>query len=123
MQAAWVETAAGQFIQTLEQYGQRRQYNLVAWNAKSAGNIVDAVTGATIPLHRGHTVSWDCIDLSGNVVADGGYQIVLELTEDNSGGFFGPPSQQLIVPFQKGAPADVTVPGTNVYSNVRLVLQ
>lgn len=121
VEAAWIVDSAGKYIHTLEEYGRIRQVNLVSWNQASQGQAVDCVTGATITQHRAHTVTWDCIDLNNNPVPDGTYRLIAEFTEDDSAGFFGPPTKQMQIDFPKGAqPADLTVPDSASFVSVSL---
>jgi hypothetical protein len=120
----WIETAAGQFVQTLEAYGTIRIGNLVTWNRLSLRNTVDAVTGATISAHRAHTVTWDCMDLTNNPIPEGTYRVGLELTEDDSASFFGPPTHQVYVDFVRSAqPVDFFAPDTQSFLGVHLVVR
>jgi len=105
--AIWIEDANG-FVKTrLARANARKQY-LVKWRAASNYNTVDATTGATLPSHQTHTVSWNCSDLQGNELPDGNYNVYVEFTDKNGAGPFkmltftkGPDPQHL-------TPADET---------------
>ena len=97
--AIWVETGTGNFVKTLQVQAAKRKQHLYTWNAKSGGNRVDAISGATLSDHNSHTVIWNCKDTTGTVVKDGQYQIVTEYTDEHAQG----PVQ--IVKFTKGTEA------------------
>ncbi|MBL7903455.1 MAG: DUF2271 domain-containing protein [Bacteroidales bacterium] len=99
--AIWVKDAQGNFIISRKVMAANRKQHLVKWVASSGNNSVNATTGATLPNHQTHTVTWDCRDLNGNLVPDGAYEIWVEFTERNSagGGAAGPSTK---VSFTKG---------------------
>lgn len=84
--AVWIEKADGTFVKTLKLRGSARKQWLLTWNTKSAGSTVDAVTGSTMSSHSTHNVNWNCRDLSGNLMPDGNYKIVVEFTDAHSQG-------------------------------------
>ncbi len=63
----------------------RKQY-LYTWNSNSGGDVTDANTGATLSSHQTHTVTWDCTDKDGTIVADGEYKVYVEFTEAHEQG-------------------------------------
>jgi hypothetical protein len=69
--AVWIETPSGKFVRTLAQWAETRKQYLLAWNASSKGNNVDAVTGATFINHGTRTVSWDLRDVNRAKVPNG----------------------------------------------------
>ncbi len=99
--AIWVKDAQGNFVISRKVMAANRKQHLVKWVASSGNNSVNATTGATLPNHQTHTVTWDCRDLNGNLVPDGAYEIWVEFTERNSagGGAAGPSTK---VSFTKG---------------------
>jgi len=99
--AIWVKNAQGNFVISRKVMAANRKQHLVKWVASSSNNSVNAITGATLPNHQQHTISWDCRDASGNLVADGNYEIWVEFTErnSNSGGAVGPSTK---IAFTKG---------------------
>ncbi len=99
--AIWVKDAQGNFVISRKVMAANRKQHLVKWVASSGNNSVNATTGATLPNHQTHTVTWDCRDLNGNLVPDGEYEIWVEFTERNSagGGAVGPSTK---VSFTKG---------------------
>ncbi len=83
--AVWVEDSAGSFVKTLAAHAAVRQRHLVAWEASSAGDKTDAVTGATRGAHaQSETLSWDLTNVAGQRVPNGDYVIRMESSEQNS---------------------------------------
>ena len=82
--AIWIKDANGNFVISRKVMANNRKQHLVKWMASSGNNSVDAITGSTLNNHTTHTVSWDCRDLQGNLVADGDYQVWVEYTSRNS---------------------------------------
>jgi hypothetical protein len=108
--AIWIADTSGQFIKSLEVWGNRRLEHVTAWNTATASagapeNQVDAVTSATLTVHRSHDVSWNCLDFDGQPVPDGSYRVYFEVTEANGSG----PNH--FEDFDKG-PAAITLEGT-----------
>ncbi len=101
--AIWVTTAGGQFVRTLQLWGNKRSEHLVTWEASSQGNVVDAVTSATLKQHAAHDVWWDCQDATGAASPPGDYRIRVEVTESNSSDKGEPPGLTASWPFQLGA--------------------
>ena len=89
VEAIWVVDNTGKFVKSLLVYAQARISELTNWNTSSAGNKVDAVTGATQASHGVRTCSWNGTNVSGVVVADGTYTLKMELTDKNSTGNVG----------------------------------
>jgi PKD repeat protein len=83
--AIWVEYS-GDFVKTRKAMANQRKQYLYTWKAASNYNVVDAITGSTLNNHQTHTVTWDCTDLDGNIVADGDYDLVCEFTEKHAQG-------------------------------------
>ncbi|MCX7003897.1 MAG: DUF2271 domain-containing protein, partial [bacterium] len=84
--AIWVMDSAGGFVKTLKKRGNTRQQYLYRWLADSGGNVVDAVTGATLPTQQMHNVTWNSRNTAGTVVADGTYYVRVEYTTSNGQG-------------------------------------
>ncbi|MHC1776324.1 MAG: DUF2271 domain-containing protein [Lentimicrobium sp.] len=99
--AIWVKDAQGNFVISRKVMAASRKAHLVKWVASSGNNSVNATTGATLPNHQTHSISWDCRDVNGNLVPDGTYEIWVEFTERNSnnGGAVGPSTK---ISFTKG---------------------
>lgn len=86
--AIWIENGDGRFVRTLEQWGIRRRRYLTTFLASSVGNVIDAVTSATLPRHVTHTATWDLRDARRCLVEQGEYRVDFELTERNGAGAF-----------------------------------
>ena len=84
--AIWVVDNSGKFVKTLLQYGYIRTDYLDLWNISSAGNTVDAKTGATQSGHGVRTCTWNGKNAAGTEVADGTYKIRMQLTDDDFSG-------------------------------------
>lgn len=83
--AIWIEDDNG-FVKTRKLRGNSKKQYLYTWVAASNYNVVDAITGSTLTSHQTHTVSWDCTDLSGNIVPDGDYTVFTEFTSAHAQG-------------------------------------
>jgi len=94
--AIWVEDATGAFVKTIERWGKTRARYLTRFNASSGGNLVDAVTSATLAQHVTHDRTWDLTNLAKCEIPAGAYRVVIEETDHNGSG----PSVEL--PFTKG---------------------
>lgn len=120
--AIWVADSQNSFVKTLKVWASRRMRHLVKWNNDSGGNVVDAVTSATLRAHQSHNVTWDCTDVNGQVVADGTYKILVEFTEDNSSQAGRPQGKWTSIAFTKGATAENLTPADETYfKNMKLV--
>ena len=104
--AIWIEDNAGKFVKTLTVYAQARTYDLTNWNTSSAGNMTDAVTGATQTSYNTIYGNWNGTDATGKVVADGVYKVCMELTDKGSTGNFS------TFPFTKGTVAATLTPAS-----------
>lgn len=83
--AIWIENSSGTFIKTkLERCSSKNLDHLATWTSKSASNVVDATTGATLTSYTPITVVWDGTNVSKAIVPDGIYKIWIELAWDNS---------------------------------------
>ncbi|MCF8379576.1 MAG: DUF2271 domain-containing protein [Bacteroidales bacterium] len=86
----WIE-ANNQFVKTRLLRGNQRKQYLYTWKASTTAagsiyNVVDAITGSTLTSHTTHTVTWDCLDLDGNIVPDGEYTLWVEFTDKHAQG-------------------------------------
>lgn len=118
--AIWVKDAQGNFIISRKVMAANRKQHLVKWVASSSNNVVNAITGATMPNHQTHTISWDCRDVNGNLVPDGNYEIWVEFTERNSnnGGAVGPSTKVI---FSKGAEVvSMAIPDESFFKDMQL---
>lgn len=102
--AVWIKDANGNFVISRKVMAASQKNHLVKWMASSGNNSVGAITGATLPSHQFHTISWDCRNQAGELVPDGVYEIWVEYTSRNSanGGALGPFTH---VSFEKGISA------------------
>ena len=78
--AIWIEDTQNpsHFIKTKAKYGHDEDH-LTSWKPKSGGNIVDAVTGATLSSYGTQSVIWNGTDINNNVVSDGTYKVFIEM--------------------------------------------
>lgn len=80
--AAWIQSSTGTFIKTNMRYWGGATSNtgdhLPTWVSKSGSNITSATTGATKSGFASNTFTWNATNVSGAVVADGNYQLVIE---------------------------------------------
>lgn len=130
--AVWVESASGQWVHTLEFWGNvpngshlNRYLSVSGPDYGSFFGIPvttvppDVVTTATLHMHKTHTgLSWNLENASGAAVPDGTYTLVIELTEAEAAGQF------LEIPFVIGASATApTLPSSPYYTGIKLTLQ
>jgi hypothetical protein len=129
--AVWIETSTGTFIKTIERWGNIRSNHLTRWNEASGGwgsvfggggnttDKMDAISRATLRSHGAHQLTWDMVDPMGKVVPDGAYNVLIEVTEDNSR-----PGAVGTIPFVKGAaPQQVAPADTAPYAKLTLSYQ
>ncbi|BDX36939.1 hypothetical protein CYCD_02940 [Tenuifilaceae bacterium CYCD] len=84
--AIWIKNSSGTFIRSMKVMAATRIQYLYQWKASSNLNKTDAITGATLTSHQTHTITWNCKDLSGNIVPDGDYQFWIEYTDKDAQG-------------------------------------
>ncbi len=106
--AIWIEDSNG-FVKTRKLRADKRKQYLYTFNSHTGGNVVDAVTGATLSSHTTHTVTWDCKDVDGKLVPDGEYTVYVEFTDKHSQG------PLCTVPFTKGPEAVSLSPADKTY--------
>jgi hypothetical protein len=114
--AIWVSDGDGRFVKSLTVWAQKRLRHLVAWQAASMGNSVDAVTSATKTTHGTRMANWDCTGLDHQPVPDGPYRINVEMTERNGAG-------RVMVPLEfikDGAEVSLMPPDQPSFKGVRL---
>ena len=102
--AIWIETASGAFVKTLERWGATRARYLFRWNAASGGNVVDAVTSATLQTHITHDREWNLTDKTTCEIPTGNYRVVVEHTDRDSAG------ATIEIPFTKDQAAVTLMP-------------
>jgi len=113
--AVWIEDADG-FVKTRLLRGTSKKKYLYTWKASSNYNVVDAVTGPTLTSHQTHTVTWDCIDLDGNIIPDGDYDIWAEFTDKHAQG------PLKTITFTKGPePQTITLPDETYFKDMSVV--
>jgi hypothetical protein len=116
--AVWIEDADGGFVKTVKVWARTRRRYLEGWLDASGGNVVDAVTGATLSSHVTHQVLWELTDLAGCEVPDGDYQVVMELTDRN-----GPGALARFPLTKRGDPVTLTPADVATFHDVVLTLQ
>jgi hypothetical protein len=84
--AIWVSDASGTLVKSLEVWAATRRRYLTGYASALAGGSVDVTASATLTSHRAHHVTWDMRDKSGAAVAEGTYNLVIELTDGNKTG-------------------------------------
>ena len=82
----WIEDESGNFVKTLLLNARERMTHLNNWESSTADygstyNAVDAVTSATNNSHGTRSCTWDGMDINGNLMPDGDYILVMELTD------------------------------------------
>jgi len=114
--AIWIESNSGTFVKSLFVKAQARKQYLTNWNSSSAGNTVDAVTGATLTSHAQRACTWNGKNVNGNVVGDGIYKVCMEFTENDGTGKYATFS------FTKSTSADNQSPANKSnFSNISLI--
>ncbi len=115
--AIWIENNTGTFIKTKNRFGSSGNSNshLCQWKAKSASNITDATTGATLNSYASAVTmaTWNGTNVAGTLVADGTYKVWIETSWDDNGagcGTQGTDRQWTSLSFVKG-PAAVHLTG------------
>jgi hypothetical protein len=125
--AVWFETPSGMFIKTAKRWaGTIHAGDLATWTAASGGwgsifgggnmaDMMDAMSSATLRTHQSHVVMWNLKDVNKQLLPDGEYVAVVEMTEDRAADRKGPVAR---IRFTKGpnpqmveAPAVETITG------------
>jgi hypothetical protein len=97
--AVWIEDSSGKFVKTIERWTAIRERYLSNWTMASGGwgfagfggatgdnpDQVDVVTAGTLSRHQMHMSTWNMKNISGEVVPDGKYSVVVEVSEGTSG--------------------------------------
>jgi hypothetical protein len=116
--AIWIEDAHGTFVKTLERWGSTRARYLTRFNAASGGNVVDAVTSATLSQHVTHNREWDLTDKTKCEIPTGDYRVVIEHTDYNGTG------ASIALPFTKDqTPATLTPAETTMFHDLLIELR
>jgi hypothetical protein len=124
--AIWIADSSGKWLFTLEYWNSLvnsqwlTKYNSVngpAYVLFGATAPADTVTGATLAMHKTHTVNWSFKDSKGQVVPDGAYKLMIELTEASATG----KTQEY--DFMKGPAASTTPADTAYFTGVKIDLK
>lgn len=116
--AIWIEDRDGDFVKTVKRWGQTRAKWLTRFVAASDENLVDAITGATLPVHQTHDATWNLMDLAHCEIGAGEYRVVFEMTERSGTG------ELVAVPFVKDQTPSTTSPGdTPYFHDLQFVLE
>jgi hypothetical protein len=67
---------------------------------------MDAVSAATLRMHVAHESTWDLHDVAGQLVPDGDYKVVIEISDGSA--------KSIEVPFTKGPAAQQMKPADAV---------
>jgi len=113
--AIWVKDANCNFVKSLKVMANTRIQYLYKWNKNSAGNKVDAITGATLTSHQSHTVTWNCKNTSNAIVPDGTYKMMIEYTDMHAQG----PMDSITFTIS-GSSQHLTQPDQNYFKNISL---
>lgn len=116
--AIWVEDERGRFVKTLERWALTRVRYLRSFQAASQGDVMDAITSATLNQHVTHEVTWNLATSTGMSVPHGEYRIVLEQTDLDGTGVVH------YVPFTLGAePLSLTPPDAVSFVEMSITLR
>jgi len=127
--AVWIEDSSGTFVKTMRRWaGDIHATDLVSWTAISGGwgfallggsnpgDMMDAVSTATLQAHESHTVTWNLKDGTQQIVPDGSYFVVAEMTESRARDLSGPVMK---IEFTKGPEAQtVERPADEAFESV-----
>jgi hypothetical protein len=129
--AVWFERGSSGFVKTAKRWaGAAHATDLVAWTMASMGwgsvfggggnaaDMMDAVSSATLRTHQTHMVTWNMMDAQKQLVADGEYVAVLEMSESRARDQAG---QVVRIKFTKGPmPQTVMVPDEKSFTGISL---
>jgi hypothetical protein len=116
--AIWVADESDRWLKTLEMWGTRRAKWLGVWNAASGGDVVDAITGPTLAMHRVHQVEWNFTDADGCEVGEGSYELQMELTDSSGAG------PTISVPFElDGQPQELRPESEPPFLDLHLIVE
>ena len=123
--AIWMRSKTGAYIKTLLAYAATRRSYLSNWATATAStyNVVDAVTGATQGSHGVITCKWNGANLTGTVLGDDTYYVVMEMTEGGSNKLASFPvvkgkTQQVVTPANVTGFSNITIKWTPVNTAV-----
>lgn len=112
--AIWVQNKTGVYIKTLLAYAATRKAYLSSWGTATSSiyNTVDAITGATQSTHGTLNCTWNGSNLTGTVLGDDTYNVVMEMTEGGN-------NKLLTIPIKKGTTQQIVTPGNvSGFSNI-----
>jgi len=122
--AIWVEDASGMPVEVLGIWAaasgrflrrfheQWPDFSFAPWGGDAG---VDVITSATAPRHAHRMVRWDLTDAAGRPAPDGGYSVVVEVTDSHV------TSAVTSVAFEKGEePVALSVPETDEFGAITL---
>ena len=109
--AIWIENSSGDFIHTLMAYTRNTSYRhyLSHWDSATSDadaryDMTDAISGATRQSFGEMSATWDGTSYSDGLVADGKYQVCMELTDKDATGNYS------CFEFTKGSDAETVTP-------------
>lgn len=114
--AIWIKDGQGNFVVSCKVMANIRKKHLVKWKSSSLENTTNAITGVTLSTHQTHTITWDGKDYSGNLMADGVYQVWVEYTSQNSASG-QPAGPYMSLEFNKTAVSEHLAPANLTYFN------
>jgi Predicted periplasmic protein len=112
--AIWVQNKTGVYIKTLLAYAATRKAYLSAWGTATSStyNTIDAITGATQSVHGTLNCTWNGSNLTGTVLGDDTYNVVMEMTEGGNNKLY-------IIPIKKGLTQQIVTPANvSGFSNI-----
>ena len=112
--AIWVQSKTGVYIKTLLAYAATRKAYLSSWGTATSStyNTVDAITGATQSSHGALNCTWNGCNLTGTVLGDDTYNVVMEMTEGGN-------NKLLSIPIKKGITQQIVSPANvSGFSNI-----
>jgi len=125
VEAIWVKSKTGAYIKTLLAYAGTRRAYLSNWTTATTStyNVVDAVTGATQGSHGVRTCKWNGANLTGTVLGDDTYYVVMEMTEGGSDklasfSFVKGKTQQIVTPANVAGFSNIIINWTPVNTAV-----
>ena len=107
--AIWIETASGTFVKTIERWAKTRARYLTRFSTASGGNVVDAITSATLSSHTTHDRTWNLADKTECEIPAGDYRVVIEETDRDG------PGTTIELPFTKGTTPQTFPVADNAY--------
>ena len=119
--AIWLENSTTTFVKTKLKRADSHGSNshLLVWKGKSASNVVDATTGASLTSYSPLSITWNGTDVSGAIVPDGTYKVWVEFTWNH--GATGTGTTTTSLQFTKGPAADSqTLAATGFFTGVSL---